>query len=467
MVAQAVTGTPGHINSLAAAGKHFIEAFPTQTIEEGDVLITNDPWLSAGHFFDITVMVPAFHKGKLVAYFGSTIHHTDIGGYGVGAGARDVHEEGLWIPPLKLYDRGAPNATLHAVIRSNVRTPDHVFGDLAAQVSAGKQGGERLISMCRRYGLDDIERLADEIIRRSEDATRAAVRRLKAGTYHGESRFDVPGGEVITLRAAVTIDADAGDIVIDFAGSSGASATGINVVMNYTHAYSTFAIRSCLNPDLPNNHGSLAPIRVIAPKGSIVNCEYPVPVNARHVVGMYVPMPILKALHQVMPERVLAEGAGAVWTIQIQGKQADGSAFTSSMFNYSGGMGARATKRGPDATCYPTGVAAVPVEILEAAMPIVFDRKELRPGSGGAGRSPGGDGQVIQFHMRTAHPWTLNAVPSRLDRGPDGLAGGAPGAAGRFTVNGRSVNEARKITLAPEDVVVLETPGGGGFGPPR
>ena len=466
MVAQANTGTPGHINSLAAAGGHLHRLFAGK-LAPGDVVITNDPWLSAGHFFDITVFTPVFDGDRHIAYIGSTIHHTDIGGYGIGAGARDVHEEGLWIPPLKLYDRGAANATLHAMIRSNVRTPDHVFGDLAAQVSAGKQGGERLLAMCRRYGLDDLERLADEVIRRSEDATRAAIRRLKPGTYHGESRFDVPGGEVITLRAAVTIDAGAGEMLIDFAGSSGASAAGINVVMNYTHAYSTFAIRSCLNPDLPNNHGSLAPIRVTAPKGSIVNCEYPVPVNARHVVGMYVPMPILKALYQVMPDRVLAEGAGAVWTIQIQGRRADGQAFTSSMFNYSGGMGARATKPGPAATCYPTGVAAVPVEILEAAMPIVFDRKELRPGSGGAGRSPGGDGQVIQFHLRTAHPWTLNAVPSRLDRGPDGLAGGAPGAAGRFTVNGRPVNEARKITLAPEDVVVLETPGGGGFGPPR
>ena len=466
MVAQANTGTPGHINSLAAAGGHLHGLFAGE-LAAGDVVITNDPWLSAGHFFDITVFTPVFDGARHIAYIGSTIHHTDIGGYGIGAGARDVHEEGLWIPPLKLYDRGTPNATLHAMIRSNVRTPDHVFGDLAAQVSAGKQGGERLIAMCRRYGLDDIEQLADEVIRRSEDATRAAIRRLKAGTYHGESRFDVPGGEVITLKTAVTIDTGAGEVLIDFAGSSGASPSGINVVMNYTHAYSTFAIRSCLNPDLPNNHGSLAPIKVTAPKGSIVNCEYPVPVNARHVVGMYVPMPILKALHHVMPDRVLAEGAGAVWTMQIQGRHADGRAFTSSMFNYSGGMGARATKRGPDATCYPTGVAAVPVEILEAAMPIVFDRKELRPGSGGAGRAAGGDGQIIQFHMRTAHPWTLNAVPSRLDRGPEGLAGGASGAAGRFTVNGKPVNEARKITLAPEDVVVLETPGGGGFGPPR
>jgi N-methylhydantoinase B len=234
--------------------------------------------------------------------------------------------------------------------------------------------------------------------------------------------------------------------------------------MNYTHAYSTFAIRSCLDPELPNNFGSLAPIKVKAPEGCIVNCKYPAPVNARHVVGMYVPMPILKALHQVMPERVLAEGSGAVWTMQIQGRREDGVPFTSSMFSYSGGMGARADKPGPSATCYPTGIAAVPIEILEATMPIVFDRKELRNGSGGAGRMRGGDGQTIQFHMRTRDPWLLNAVASRLNAGPDGIAGGQPGAAGEFLVNGIAVNEARKLTMQPGDVVVLATPGGGGFG---
>jgi N-methylhydantoinase B len=465
MVAQANTGTPGHINSLAAAGGHLHQMFAGK-LYPGDVVITNDPWLSAGHFFDITLLTPVFDGEKMIGYVGSTIHHTDIGGYGIGAGARDIHEEGLWIPPLKFYDRGVPNETLHDIIRRNVRTPDHVFGDLAAQVSSGAAGGERLVAMCKRYGLEDIEELADEIIRRSDEATRAAIRKLKPGTYHGESQFDVPGGEIITLKAAVTIDNQAGEVLIDFTGSSGASASGINVVMNYTHAYSTFAIRSCLNPDLPNNHGSLAPIKVSAPKGSIVNCEYPVPVNARHVVGMYVPMPILKALYHVMPDRVLAEGAGAVWTMQVQGKREDGRAFTSSMFNYSGGMGARLTKPGPSATCYPTGVAAVPVEILEAAMPIVFDRKELRLGSGGAGRTPGGDGQVIQFHMRTRFPWLLNAVPSRLQSGPEGLEGGQAGAGGHFRVNDKDVSEARKLTLGPDDVVVLETPGGGGYGAP-
>ncbi|WP_181183957.1 hydantoinase B/oxoprolinase family protein [Prosthecodimorpha hirschii] len=464
MVAQANTGTPGHINSLAFAGKHLAGLF-TGKVEPGDVLITNDPWLSAGHFFDITTLTPIFNGAAVIGWVGSTIHHTDIGGYGIGAGARDVHEEGLWIPPLKLYERGVPNAVLHDIIRRNVRTPDAVFGDLAAQVSAGRTASEHLVALCERHGLADIEGLSDEILRRSEEATRAAIRKLTPGTYHGVSRFDVPGGEIITLKAAVTIDAEAGHIVVDFDGSSMQTTTGINVVLNYTHAYSTFAVRSCLNPELPNNSGSLAPIEVRAPLGSIINCEYPAPVNARHVVGMYVPMPILKALHQVMPDRVLAEGSGAVWTIQIQGKRSDGRAFTSSMFNYSGGMGARAGKPGPSATCYPTGVAAVPVEILEASMPIVFDRKELRRGSGGAGRMRGGDGQSIGFHMNTDQPWLLNAVPSRMEDGPEGIGGGESGAPGRFLINGEPVSQARKLSMNPGDAVLLETPGGGGFGP--
>ena len=463
MVAQANTGTPAHRKKLAAAGGHLHRLFEGQ-LEAGDVVITNDPWLSAGHFFDITLLSPIFKENRLIGYIGSTIHHTDIGGYGIGAGARDIHEEGLWIPPLKFFEKGVPNKTIHDVIRSNVRTPDHVFGDLAAQVSSGQSGGELLLAMCKRYNLPDIEQLSDEIIKRSEESTRAEIRKLKAGTFHGESKFDVPGGEIITLKTAVTIDTVKGEITIDFAGSSGPSPTGINVVMNYTHAYSTFAIRSCLNPDLPNNHGSLAPIVVTAPKGSIVNCEYPVPVNARHVVGMYVPMPILKALHQVIPDRVLAEGAGAVWTIQIQGKRNNGEAFTSSMFNYSGGMGARKTKPGPSATAYPTGVGAVPIEIMEAVIPIVFDQKELRINSGGEGLSRGGDGQTIRFHMRTSYPWLLNAVPSRLQEGPEGLDGAQPGAAGSFSVDGQPFKEARKTQLKADARVVLETPGGGGFG---
>ncbi|HAH14827.1 MAG TPA: hypothetical protein DCL45_01990, partial [Chloroflexi bacterium] len=411
---------------------------------------------------------------QLVAFFGTICHVADIGGRPFSTDARELYEEGLFIPITHLFRGGVPNEELLRIVRANVREPDSVVGDLHAMATSNDVGGARLLEFLEEFDLPSIIPLADEVIARSEQAMRDAILRVPDGMYRHSLTMDgysepgrpgEPDREVpITLACTITVTGDT--LHIDFDGTSPVAPRGINVVMNYTHAYSTFAIRSCLNPDLPNNHGSLAPIKISAPKGSIVNCEYPAPVNARHVVGMYVPMPILKALYHVMPERVLAEGAGAVWTMQIQGKHDNGRAFTSSMFNYSGGMGARRTKPGPSATCYPTGVAAVPVEILEAAMPIVFDRKELRLGSGGAGRARGGDGQVIQFHMRTEYPWTLNAVPSRLGAGPEGLEGGMSGAGGHFRVNGKDVSEARKITLKPEDVVVLETPGGGGYGLP-
>ncbi len=462
MMAQARTGTPGHINSLANSGRSLVDMFAGR-LEPGDMLITNDPWLSAGHFFDITVFHPVFYRERIIGYIGSNIHHTDIGGYGVGAGARDVHEEGLWIPPLKFYERGVMNATLKALIAHNVRTPDQVFGDLAAQVASGKTCGEQLARLCERQGLRDVEALSDEICNRSEQATRDAIRALPAGTWHGESTFDIPGGEMITLHAAVTIDNLIGEISIDFAGSSPRSRHGINVVLNYTHAYSTFAVRSMLNPDLPNNHGSLAPIKVSAPEGCIVNCSYPAPVSARHVVGMYVPMPILKALYHAVPERVLAESAGAVWSILIQEQSMHGPTHPS-MIGFSGGMGARLNKPGPDATCYPTGVAAIPIESMEASSPVEFMQRELRHGSGGAGRSKGGDGQVVSLRVISGRPWLMNMVTSRTNRGPEGLAGGAPGLPGRFTVNGEPVTSAGKLLMQPDDVVLMETPGGGGYG---
>jgi len=464
MMAQARTGTPGHINSLANSGAALVKAFPLAELEPGDFIITNDPWMSAGHFFDITIFNPVFYDNRIVAYVGSNIHHTDIGGYGVGAGARDIHEEGLWIPPLKFYERGRMNPTLKAMIRHNVRTPEQVFGDLAAQVASGKTCGERLAVLCERHGLQDLEELSEEIITRSDAATRDAIRKLPAGTWHGESKFDVPGGEVVTLHAAVTIDNQKGEILIDFTGSSGKSMRGVNVVLNYTHAYSTFAVRSCLNPDLPNNYGSLAPIKVFAPKNCIVNAEYPSPVNARHVVGMYVPMPVLKALYNVVPDRVLAESAGAVWSLQIQGEGTRGQAHTSSMIGFSGGMGARRTKPGPSTTSYPTGVAAIPVEMIEATMPIEFFQRELRRGSGGAGQSQGGDGQRVSFRMISGKPWLMNTMTSRTNHGAEGLEGGAAGEPGRFMVNGEVVSSSAKLLMQPDDLVTMDTPGGGGYG---
>lgn len=470
MVAQAVTGTPGHINSLARAASAMLEQYPTDTLTPGDVLITNDPYKTAGQLLDVTVLYPVFRDGRAIALFGSTIHHTDVGGYGIGAGARDVFEEGLWIPICRLMigrdGVSERNDDVWRFILSNVRQPDHMAGDLHAQMASGEVGAQRLTALCDQHGLDDIESLADEIIERSEAATRAAIGELPAGAYSASAVLDLADGSTIDIVCAVTVDPLAGEILVDYTGSSGASPYGINVVRNYTHAYTTFTVRSVLNPDLPNNHGSLAPIKVEAPEGSIVNAVSPQPCTARHVVGMFLPNALLKALAQIRPAQAMAEGSGAVWTMQVSGNHDDGRPFITAMFTYAGGVGARATKPGLSACSYPTGVSAVPVEVVEASAPIHFLRKELRQGSGGDGAQIGGLGQTIEFTVDTERPWQLNAVTSRLSDPPQGIFGGGPGAAGAFTVNGTPVRTQARVTLAPGDVVRLDLPGGGGYGAP-
>ncbi|MCY3850051.1 MAG: hydantoinase B/oxoprolinase family protein [Acidimicrobiaceae bacterium] len=466
MVAQAVTGTPGHINSLAIGASKMLDEYPLDQIEPGDVLITNDPYKTAGQLLDVTVLVPAWRNGRIIALFGSTIHHTDVGGYGIGAGGRDVFEEGLWIPICKLMKGGQRNPDVWKFILSNVRQPDHMAGDLHAQMASGEVGAQRLSALCETHGLDDIEALADEIINRSEHATRASIRALPAGTYNADAVLDLADSSRIDIVCSLEVDPGAGEITVDYEGSSEASPWGINVVMNYTHAYTTFTVRSVLNPDIPNNHGSLAPIKVKAPEGSIVNAVAPQPGTARHVVGMFLPNALLKALAQVRPEAAMAEGSGAVWTMQVNGSHPDGSPFITAMFTYAGGVGARAAKPGLNACSYPTGVSAVPIEVVEASAPIRFREKSLRGGSGGRGAQTGGLGQTIEFSVDTDRPWQLNAVTSRLADPPLGVFGGEAGAAGSFKVNGEPVQTQARITLDGSDVVRLELPGGGGYGAP-
>ena len=466
MVAQAVTGTPGHINSLAIGAASMLEEYPLDTLEPGDVLITNDPYKTAGQLLDVTVLVPAWRNGKPIAFFGSTIHHTDVGGYGIGAGGRDVFEEGLWIPICKLMKAGERNEDVWRFILSNVRQPDHMAGDLHAQMASGQVGAQRLDTLCDSFNLDDIEALADEIIDRSEAATRESFKKLKSGSYDASAILDLADGSLIDIVCSVQVDSDKGEITVDYEGTSPASPWGINVVKNYTHAYTTFTVRSCINPDIPNNHGSLAPINVVAPEGSIVNAIPPQPGTARHVVGMFLPNALLKALAQINPEEAMAEGSGAVWTMQVNGNHDDGSPFITAMFTYAGGVGARASKPGLNACSYPTGVSAVPIEVVEASAPIRFREKSLRAGSGGAGKQTGGLGQTIEFSVDTEKPWQLNAVTSRLSHAPEGIFGGSAGASGGFTVNGEPVETQARISLSKEDVVRLDLPGGGGYGAP-
>src|SRR6187401_2303395 len=350
MIAQAVTGTPGHINSMALAVKHILAAYPLERLEPGDVLITNDPWKTSGHLNDVTVCNPVFRGRDCVAFFASTCHSADIGGHVLSAEARE------------LYEAGRLNESLAAMIRANTRVPDLVMGDFHAQVAGGSVGGDRLLEFMDEFGLDRLEPLADEIIGRTERAMRQAIGALRPGQYRyslTSDGFDEP----ITIHACCTVDGE--DLCVDFSGSSPASRRGINVVMNYTEAYTTYGVKVIVSPDVPNNEGAFRVLRITAPEGSILYVQHPAPVAARHIVGHFLPHVVAGALKEALPDRVMAEGSANIWGLQLTGKHRDSSPWVYTFFS-SGGTGARPAQDGLSATAFPSGVLGTPVEVVES-----------------------------------------------------------------------------------------------------
>jgi N-methylhydantoinase B len=464
MIAQSMTGTPGHINAMATGVRHFLDVFPPRRLAPGDVLITNDPWQTSGQINDITVVTPVFHGGRPVAFFANTCHAADIGGKILSAESREVYEEGLRIPIMKLYDAGEPNETLLALVRANVRTPEETVGDLHAQAACNDVGAQRLVGLMTEFGLDSVDPLADEIISRSERAMRAAIAAVPDGTYRYESWSD-GFEEPIRLEAAVTVGGD--ELLIDFAGSSPQSSHGINLVLNYTHAYSSFAAKAALAPDVPHNEGSFRPVHVTAPPGSILNCLEPAPVGTRHLIGHLLPGVIFGALAPALPGRLMATGADATWLTIWRGTRASGDPFSLTIFQ-SGGTGARATKDGLSTTGFPSGVAGVPAEVIETLTPLVQHRRELRTDSGGPGRRRGGLGQATETACTSGKPWSVSMLIDRTQHGAPGLEGGLAGAAGDFVLStGERPRPKTVVQLEPDARVRLALPGGGGYGDPR
>ena len=461
MIAQAVTGTPGHINSMATCIRYFLAEYPPDTLHPGDVLITNDPWKTSGHLHDLTVITPVFRDGALVAYFGNTCHAIDVGGRGYGADAREVYEEGLFIPITKLYDRGAPNEELYKILRANVRASDQVVGDIHAQVASNDVGGDRLIGFMREFGFDSLEPLADEIVNRSEAAMRAAIRRIPGGVYENEA-FSDGFDEPTRLKVRVEIRGD--EVLVDYAGTSPQSPYGINVVLNYTHAYTTYAIKCAISPEVPNNEGSFRPVKVSAPAGCILNAQPPAPVAARHILGHFLPGLIFGALQQAMPERVMAEGAANIWSVQTSGFDIRRNSRFTYVFFTSGGTGARPNKDGLSNTAFPSGIMGVPTEVVESLSPLVIKKKEMRIDSGGPGKYRGGLGQTLVIGVRTDQPYQLSSMFDRTRFPARGYRGGKEGAKGEIVLSsGERPHPKQALVLPPETVVSLGLPGGGGF----
>jgi N-methylhydantoinase B len=464
MIAQSLTGTPGHINAMATGVRHFLKAYPAETLQPGDVLITNDPWQTAGQINDMTILTPVFKGERVIGYFASTCHAPDIGGHIFSGEAREVYEEGLRIPITKLFICDEPNHELFKIVRANVRTPDETIGDLYAQTSSNAVGARELLHFMHEFDLDSIDPLADEIIMRSERAMREAIRALPNGRYENESwsdGFDEP----IRINVAVIVEDE--DLFIDFDGSSPQSSRGINVVLNYTHAYASFAIKAAVSPEIPHNEGAFRPVHVTAPPGCILNCLEPAAVASRHSIGHFLPGVIFGALAPAMPGKLMACGADPIWISVWQGKwPVSQETFTFSLFQC-GGTGARATKDGMNATGFPSGVAGVPAEILESLTPLVQHLRELRTDSGGPGTYRGGLGQWTEVSYRGEASWGVSALVDRTHFPATGLEGGKSGILGEFLVNNIIRPQPKAfIPLVPGDRVQLNPAGGGGYGDP-
>ncbi|MSQ18380.1 MAG: hydantoinase B/oxoprolinase family protein [Betaproteobacteria bacterium] len=473
MLAQAITGTPGHVNAMARAVRHFLDKFPTETMRDGDVFFTNDPWKGTGHLHDFTFVTPTYHNGKLAGLFASTCHVVDVGGRGMGPDSRQVYEEGIYIPLMRFAKAGVVDASIMEIIRENVREPTQVIGDLFSLAACNKVGGRRLIAMMDEFKLDSLDELARHILQRSYEASLAAIRKIPFGTYHNElmaDGYDKP----IKLVAALTVGPTGIDV--DFTGTSGISAFGINVPFCYTEAYSSFGIKCIVAPKIPNNEGSLSVIRVTAPDHCILNAKHPAPVATRHITGQLLPDLMFGCLAEALKDAVPAEGTSCLWNLFAMGGdsriEADIDVIAKSKpFNvmsfHSGGTGARPGKDGLSATAFPSGVKNCPVEITEALSPILVTRKEYRVDSGGPGQFRGGLGQVMEAIHLDDDPFMISANYDRVDFAPRGRDGGRDGAKGIVRLGtGTLLRGKGQQTIPAHQSFVIEAPGGGGLGDP-
>jgi N-methylhydantoinase B len=468
-LAQGTLATPGQSGAMALGIKKLVQSLPPGAFTAGDVYITNDPWALAGHLNDVCVLSPIFHKGRLAAFTACILHHSDIGGR-VASDNREVFEEGLFIPLVKLYDAGNLNQGVLDMIRANVRTPDQVNGDIRSQIAANHVCAEQIVRMLTEHDLDDLDDLADEIIGRSERSIRDAIARTPDGTYRAEGVIEqIEGEPEVVIRCALSIAGS--DITVDLSGSSPQVDWGGNVVYNFTYAYVHMAVKSIFDPEIPNNDGIAAPIHLVAPEGTVVNCKHPAAVAARMQIGHFLTEIVYRALAKALPDRVVAASGGTPATMQVfYGTCGDGSSFHTVLIR-GGGMGAGAMRDGEGSFIFPANGANTPVEILESDAPLIVERRELLPDSGGAGKQRGALGRREVFSVPTgaSAPFMMNLAmqSGRFRLPPEGLFGGNPGARAQFLVNGRPGNPYGLTRLQPGDTVTTDAAGGGGFGDPR
>lgn len=453
---------PSFIGTLPRTLAAVLEKFPADTLKPGDVVITNDAWIGTGHLNDISMICPIFSGDRLIAFAGSTAHTVDIGG-APSPSAQDCYEEGLCIPICKIVEQGTENSLVIDFITENLRAPDETLGDIRAQFAAYHDCQQKLLKVLVEEGLEDFDAVIEEIISRSAKSMRAVIADLPDGTY--SDSFQVDGFDVpLTIKCTVTIDGEYIDV--DFAGTSDQIKWPINSVMNYTFAYSCFALKCLLDPSAPNNSGSFESVTVRAPEASLLNASRPAPVWGRHLSGHYAPPAIFGALSAILPDRVIAESGSPLWNVYFKGVDNDTGTGFVKMFFMNGGHGARPNGDGPGCLSFPSNVSNQPIELFENQAPLMVTEKCFVPDTGGEGKYRGGDAQRLSFKSMATSPVTMTIRHERITFAPRGLLGGEGGAAGIDLVNGDPIPAKTRLLLETGDVATFQTPGGGGLHPP-
>jgi len=468
-LAQGTFATPGQSGAMALGIKNLVNKFPSNYYQPGDVFITNDPWALAGHLNDVCVMSPIFYKDQLVAFTACVFHHSDIGGR-VASDNHDVFEEGLFIPLVKLYDRGVLNESVLEMIRWNVRTPDEVIGDIRSQIAANYVCSEKICQMLKESNLENLDDLADQIIGLTEKSMRDEIAEIPPGVYHAKGIVEQTKGNAdIIINAKVEVKGS--DIIVDLDGSSPQVNWGGNVVYNFTYAYVFMAIKSMFAPDIPNNDGCARPIKLTAPEGTVVNCKFPAAVAARMQIGHFMTEVIYRALSGVLPNKVIAGSGGTPAAMNVfYGRRHDNRPWHSVIIR-GGGMGAGANNDGNYVYIFPANGANTPVEIFESDTPLIVEKRELLIDSGGPGRMKGGLGKREVFRVPDDEyapipPVNLGIQAGRYVYPAEGLFNGKTGRKAQFLVNGTPGNPYGLTQLKPGDVVTIDAPGGGGYSDP-
>ncbi|WP_350291561.1 hydantoinase B/oxoprolinase family protein [uncultured Croceitalea sp.] len=465
-IAQSSVSVPSFLGVLPILTKALLkDYFPEETWKEGDVVMTNDPWLCAGHKPDIGIVSPIFYKKSLIGFIGTIAHSPDMGGQLWGAGTRDLYEEGLMVPPTKLMSEGVPNDTLFNILEQNVRAAEQTVGDIRAQVAANDQGIKSLMKLMEENELTDLQDLSDAVINASEKAMREALSAAPDGSYHYE--YDTDGdGRGVGCHFEITITIKGDEIVADYTGTSGAHYMSINAVLNYAFAYTAYPIKCAFSPDVPNNDGSFYPITVTAPKGCLVNAQKPSPLGARNVTGNMLHSVVFGALAKAVPDQVQADCGSACWCIVLNGEH-KGKEFVEYFF-LNGGYGARPTMDGEHVLSFPTNVANVPIEVLETDVAVLVTEKSLLPNSAGSGRYRGGLGQRFSFKNIGEKPINVSMVAEKTVTASKGVLGGEDGQMGSVKIVPEREFPSKGLgKLHPGEELILTLPGGAGYGDPK